>query len=73
MLNGVKDVLNKDQVFATRVDQPATVPDHPIKPNKALIVILAMMLGLMLGTGSAFVRNALKSNGNMNRGGCENG
>jgi len=37
-----------------RVVESATIPDNPIKPNKKRNVLLAMVLGLMLGVGLAF-------------------
>jgi len=39
------------------IDQRAVEPRQPIKPKKALIVALALMLGGMLGVFVALVRN----------------
>lgn len=38
------------------VVESAALPTEPIKPNKKLSVVLAVMLGLVLGVGAAFVR-----------------
>jgi len=59
VLDGIQMNLNKDKVFAARVDQKAVVPNKPIKPKKSLIIILSLLLGLMLGVLVAFVRNAI--------------
>lgn len=60
VLEGIKITLNQDKVFAVRVDQKAFAAKGPIRPKKALIVILSILLGLMLGVLAAFVRNALR-------------
>ncbi|MDQ6952618.1 MAG: Wzz/FepE/Etk N-terminal domain-containing protein [Mariprofundaceae bacterium] len=59
VLDGIKIILNKDKVFATRVDQKAVIPNKPIKPKKVLIVMLSLLLGLMLGVMVVFLRNAV--------------
>jgi len=59
LLEGINISLNRDKVFAVRVDQKAFAPKDPIKPKKALIVVLSLLLGLMLGVSTAFVRNAI--------------
>ncbi|MDQ6988385.1 MAG: Wzz/FepE/Etk N-terminal domain-containing protein [Mariprofundaceae bacterium] len=41
-------------------DQKAFAAAEPIKPNKTLIMILASILGLMLGVVVAFIANGLK-------------
>ena len=38
------------------IDRKAQVPTDPVKPKKALIVALAMVLGLLLGLAIATVR-----------------
>jgi len=48
VLDGIQKNLNKDQVFAARIDQEAVVPNKPMKPKKPLIIILSLLLGLML-------------------------
>ena len=42
-----------------KILNPAAAADDPIKPKKALIVVLAILLGGMLGTGSVFVREMM--------------
>ena len=42
-----------------KILNPAAAADDPIKPKKALIVVLATLLGGMLGTGSVFVREMM--------------
>lgn len=41
------------------IDRAVTQPD-PVKPQKALIVVIGMLAGLMLSTGSVFIRLALQ-------------
>lgn len=43
------------------VDQHAVAPTHPIKPKKAIIVALALVIGGMLGLFIALVRNLRRS------------
>ncbi|MDQ7001103.1 MAG: GNVR domain-containing protein, partial [Ghiorsea sp.] len=45
-------------------DQKAIVPEKPIKPKKILIIILAGLVGLMLGVMLAFIRNAINGKDN---------
>ncbi|MBD3755177.1 MAG: LPS O-antigen chain length determinant protein WzzB [Gammaproteobacteria bacterium] len=52
--------VDADKVRVVRVDQPASVPDSPIKPNKSLIVAVSLVLGLMLGVFIALIRQAVK-------------
>ncbi len=42
----------------TIIDEPV-VPSYPIKPNKPMIVVLASILGLIMGLAVVFVRKAL--------------
>lgn len=44
---------------SVRVVEPAVLPIDPIKPKKKLSVALALMLGLVLGMGTAFVKENL--------------
>lgn len=39
--------LNLSLIKSTRLIKPPTVPEKPVKPKKALIVVLAFLLGLM--------------------------
>ncbi|EOK5538256.1 polysaccharide biosynthesis tyrosine autokinase [Enterobacter kobei] len=43
-----------------RIIDPAVTQPIPIKPRKALIIVLGMLMGLMLSTGTVFVRSAFK-------------
>ncbi|MDQ7059364.1 MAG: Wzz/FepE/Etk N-terminal domain-containing protein [Ghiorsea sp.] len=45
-------------------DQKAIVPEKPIKPKKMLIIILAGLVGLMLGVMLAFIKNAMSGKDN---------
>ena len=58
VVKGVK--LEKNGFAAVRVDQEAFISQHPVKPKKALIIILAVFLGLMLGLIVAFVRHTVR-------------
>ncbi|HEX7117814.1 MAG TPA: polysaccharide biosynthesis tyrosine autokinase [Longimicrobiales bacterium] len=44
---------------SVRVVEPAALPVEPIKPKKMLSLMLASMLGLVLGLGTAFIRENL--------------
>ena len=48
--------VNFDQFNLVNIDRPASPPQSPIKPKKALIVGLGLILGLMLGTMVVVVR-----------------
>ena len=41
-----------------RIIDPAVVQPEPIKPRKALIIVLGMLMGLMLSAGMVLVRSA---------------
>lgn len=49
--------LDTDSLKLVSIDQSAVEPSRPIKPRKALIVALALVLGGMLGLFIALVRN----------------
>ncbi len=49
--------IDADALRLVSVDQSAVEPSRPIKPKKALIVVLALVLGGMLGLFIALVRN----------------
>jgi chain length determinant protein (polysaccharide antigen chain regulator) len=42
------------EITPARLDQPALPPEHPVQPNKKLILALSLVLGGMLGIFSAF-------------------
>lgn len=43
-----------------RIIDPAVAKPDPIKPHKALIIVLGMLMGLMLSAGMVLVRSAFK-------------
>ena len=43
----------------TRIDKPASAPDAPIKPNKKLVVALALVLGGMVAVLFVLSRQAV--------------
>ena len=52
--------INMENVSVVTIEQQAYVDERPVKPKKALIILLAGMLGLMLGVMAAFIRNAVQ-------------
>lgn len=52
--------IDPELVKVVRVDQSAQVPTSPIKPNKKLIVAVALVLGGMLGVFIALIRSAVR-------------
>ena len=59
VLEGINIILNKDEVFAARIDQKAMVPEKPIKPNKLLVVLISILLGFFAGVLLAFLKAGL--------------
>ncbi len=59
MMDEIESLSNQQIDFEnttfSRIDQPAIVPEHPIKPKKRLIVAVALLLGGMLGLFVALV------------------
>ncbi|KWT69029.1 MULTISPECIES: polysaccharide biosynthesis tyrosine autokinase [unclassified Variovorax] len=53
-------LVKEGKVANVRIVDPAAVPRKPAKPLRALSVLLATTLGLMLGLAVAFVRNGLR-------------
>ena len=43
------------------IDKPARVPEGPIKPNKRLIVALALVLGGMMAVLFVLIRQAVRN------------
>src|SRR5690606_31716961 len=41
--------LNPDLISVATIDRAAIVPEEPVKPQKALIILLGLILGGMLG------------------------
>jgi capsular exopolysaccharide synthesis family protein len=59
-LNGVGRLRTLAQVAQpVTITRPATIPSSPASPKPIRDTILAGILGLMLGVGAAFLRNAL--------------
>ncbi|MBE0493898.1 MAG: LPS O-antigen chain length determinant protein WzzB [Thiomicrospira sp.] len=58
LINSVN--LNADNIIPVQIDKTATVPNSPIKPNKKLIVAVALVLGGMLGVFIALIRGAVR-------------
>jgi len=46
--------ISQDHIQVAKIDQPAQVPDKPIKPKKRLIIALAGVVGLFMGIFAAF-------------------
>lgn len=57
-LRGLKFDLT--ELGLVRVDQPAVEPLSPVKPKKALVLVLGAVLGSMLGIFVALIRGMLK-------------
>ncbi len=54
--------LDVEALKLVRLDQPAMTPSGPLKPRRALVVALGLVLGSMLGIFVALVRALLMSN-----------
>ncbi|WP_019339932.1 Wzz/FepE/Etk N-terminal domain-containing protein [Stutzerimonas stutzeri] len=59
-LKGIK--LDTERLRLVRLDQPALQPLSPIKPKKAMILALGLVLGGMLGVFVALVRSLITRN-----------
>lgn len=53
-------LVKEGKVGNVRVVDAAAVPERPVKPQRALILALAGVLGLLAGLGLAFVRNSMR-------------
>lgn len=51
MLDGIE---LSPEVKVITIDQPAVAPQHPVRPRRTLILLLALFGGLMLGVFAAF-------------------
>lgn len=61
-LNYLNNIHIEPEDFnVVRVDQYAVSSDEPIKPKKALIIIISVILGAMLGAFIALIRSAFKA------------
>ncbi|MCM7476358.1 polysaccharide biosynthesis tyrosine autokinase [Enterobacter kobei] len=54
------NISRSSAIGNVRIIDPAVTQPIPIKPRKALIIVLGMLMGLMLSTGTVFVRSAFK-------------
>lgn len=63
LLNSAQQLrlIKEGKVGNVRIIDVAVTPEIPIKPQRPLIVALSGMLGLLLGLGSAFLRNSMRS------------
>ncbi|VVD32648.1 polysaccharide biosynthesis tyrosine autokinase [Paraburkholderia dioscoreae] len=52
-------IVKAGQVGNVRVVDYAVAGEVPVRPKRALVIVLAAVLGLIAGTAAAFVRNAL--------------
>lgn len=59
LLNSIN--VKPERFLVARVDSAALAPDTPIKPKKALILILGIILGGVLGVFLTLVRHTFKS------------
>ncbi|MBF6992469.1 MULTISPECIES: polysaccharide biosynthesis tyrosine autokinase [Cupriavidus] len=61
MLNNMQQLklVKAGKVGSVRLVDSSPVPEEPVKPKKALVIVLAAVLGLLAGAVVAFVRNAL--------------
>lgn len=53
--------VSPENVAVFTLDSPAQIPETPIKPKKALIIALGLVLGGMLGVFIALIRRLIKS------------
>ena len=62
LLNSAQQLrlVKEGKIGNVRVVDDAVAPSQPIKPNKPLILSVALLLGLMLGVGAAFLRNMMR-------------
>ena len=54
-------ILASSKVSHVQLIDTAAVPEHAVKPNRPMIVSIAVLLGLMLGTAAAFMRRAMRA------------
>ena len=50
---------NVNQEYAFKVIDPALIPEQAVKPKRALILIMGVMLGFILGCAQALVRSVI--------------
>lgn len=54
------NLLKASKIGNARIIDSAEVPEGPIKPKRAMIAGLAILLGLVAGVAAAFIRKALR-------------
>jgi tyrosine-protein kinase Etk/Wzc len=54
-------ILASSKVSHVQLIDTAAIPEQPIKPNRPMIVCVAVLLGLLLGTAAAFMRRAMRA------------
>lgn len=62
LLNSAQQLrlVKEGKIGNVRVVDTAVAPSRPIKPNKPLVLSIALLLGLILGVGAAFLRNMMR-------------
>ena len=61
-LNFLKKIdINPDDVSVFRLDSRAEIPETPVKPKKALILALGVIVGGILGVFAAFISSGFNS------------
>jgi len=53
--------IDKEKIRPAIIDQPAHIPEDPIKPKKSLIMAISIVLGGMLGVILSLLRSAIQS------------
>lgn len=53
--------LSPEHIMVATIDEPARIPQQPIKPRKALILALGLVLGGMLGIFIALIRHMFRA------------
>ena len=48
------------KIGTARIIDEAVVPEKPVKPKRALIILVSLFLGLFLGVMAAFIRRAMR-------------
>lgn len=64
--------IDPSLISAVRIDQPAHVPERPIKPKRYLIVLLGMFGGVVLGVFAALLVEFLAKNREQESGAVSN-
>lgn len=54
-----RDIEHTATASTFRVVDPAVLPTHPVKPNRAALIVLGLLLGATTGIGAAFLLEKL--------------